>query len=150
MLEGDHDAAEDVTSEAIERAVGAVRTGRYEERSSLTPWLNTILRNSVFSYGRYKTRHAHVSIDAPVAETTVSLSDTLSSPGTFTDAVHERIVFLQCMDALPEDDRAIFVICHFQGCPAAATALGLLESTTKSRYRRILNRLARCMDVKGS
>ncbi len=140
---GDADAAADVSQETF---LSAYRNLRSFRGGVFRSWLLRIATNACYDALRAQKRRPTVSIDASDGDedaTPLHLVD--SSPGP-EDAVQRRelAAFLQRgLASLPEDQRAIVVLCDIEGLSyeEIAQITGVQLGTVKSRLSRGRGRL---------
>lgn len=140
------EAAREVTQEAFLRVVR--RAGEFRHESRFSTWIYAILRNLCVDEIRKARHRAHASLDA-TSESAPALVDRIQSYGASDDAERAseqnrlRIVMERAIDALPEDQREVFLLRQLAGIPFAeiGTLTGTSENTVKSRMRYALDRL---------
>lgn len=132
----DRGLAEEATQLTFLKAWSAARS--VDPERELGPWLATIARRvAIDLYRRERLRRA--SALESVAPDHPSLS---SAPGVET--VHEVWEVRRAVDGLPEDEREVVRLQHFEGLTHAQIAdrLGVAIGTVKSRSFRAHKRLA--------
>ncbi len=144
----DRDAASELTQEAFLRVVQ--KAGTFDGRSKFTTWLYTIARNLCVDHARRMRHRRHASLDAPTRagdERGATMLDRVASgeavtdrraiAGQLRDAIHEAV------EALPDDQREVFLLRQVQRMPFAeiGEVLGIPTNTAKSRMRYALERL---------
>lgn len=140
------EAARELTQEAFLRVVRRAAEFRHESRFST--WVYAILRNLCVDELRRSRHRDHASLDAET-KTGGTLGDTVSSTGASDDAERgvdqERLRrgLTRAIDALPEEQREVFLLRQLGGIPFAeiATITDTAENTVKSRMRYALDRL---------
>ncbi|MFQ5414197.1 MAG: RNA polymerase sigma factor [Phycisphaerae bacterium] len=117
---------------------------------SLGPYLIQTARFRCTSALRAATKDSTTSLD-DVPDDVGLLSDRAEDPADVLIRVEEQVALRACMDDLSDDDRRICA----QITPItdrrwrdAAAALGIAESTLRTRWRRITERLKRCVERK--
>ena len=128
-----HDAADDLVQDCLERAVG--RWHLRHQGNDLRPWLFTILRNQFINTYRQKRRRGlHLAWDH-VAEPEAADA----SPDSST-AIRDIFAGL---DALPEDQKSVVLLVGVEDLSydEAARVLGLPVGTVMSRLSRGRNKL---------
>lgn len=141
---GDRQLAEDATQETFLRAWKAA--SRFDRRRPMAPWLLTIARRTALDVHRREfrpTRGAHAEEqDAP-----------LHLPGI--ERAWEVWEVKLALDQLPEDERRVMHLAHFEGMshPQIATSLGVPVGTVKSRsfraHKRLASLLSHMIDPQG-
>ncbi len=143
----DRDVAADLTQEVFLRVVR--RAEQFQGNSKFSTWLYTIARNLSIDHGRKMVFRRHRSLDAPVGSETGSapLVDRLAGtePGSDRKTIAQRLQvdIARAVEALPPDQREVFLLRQVQGMPfkAIAEVVGAPENTVKSRMRYALERL---------
>ena len=142
----DPDQAAELLQEVFLKVVQ--KSGEFQHHSKVSTWLYTIARNLCIDTSRKMVFRRHRSLDAPSgAEEDGGLIERVASPGTATDRsviakdVAARIG--EAVDALPEEQREVFLMRELQGMPfkEIADVLSIPENTVKSRMRYALEKL---------
>jgi RNA polymerase sigma-70 factor, ECF subfamily len=137
----DRSAAEEVTSQAFERAW---RRRRQIDRRRGTPraWLFGIARNAALDELRRRSRLA-----APVTEEARSAEDTVPTRDP-ADAAIDRTLLRQALDSLGGRDRELVALKFFAGLSNAeiAAVIGTSETNAGTRLHRVIERLRRSID----
>lgn len=142
--------AEDITQEAFLRVVQ--RAAEFKHEARFTTWLYTIARNLCVDHGRKMKHRRHPSLDAPAtgeADGSRALQDVVADPNPAgqLDRAAEwstmRRSIVRAVDALPEDQREVFLLREIANLPfkEIAEVTGTAENTVKSRMRYALERL---------
>jgi RNA polymerase sigma-70 factor, ECF subfamily len=142
---GDLPRAEDLTQEVFLRAIQ--RADQFRGESKVSTWLYRIARNLCIDHRRRMRHRGHASLDAPTAGDGPSLGERL--PGEVRLADRELVGgdlkarILAAIEALPEDQREVFLLRHFENMAFGeiAQVVGASENTVKSRMRYALLRL---------
>jgi RNA polymerase sigma-70 factor (ECF subfamily) len=146
-LVGDKARAEDLLQETFLRLVEHAST--FEGNARLKTWLFRIARNQCIDESRRRVHRKHPSLDAPTG--TEADGPTLHErlPGrehgadrrTVGNELKQRMA--QAIDALPEEQREVFVLRQVQNLAfkEIAEITGVSENTVKSRMRYALERL---------
>jgi RNA polymerase sigma-70 factor, ECF subfamily len=133
----DRSAAEEVTSQAFERAW---RKRRQIDRDRGTPrsWLFGIARNAALDELRRRSRHAQ-SPGAEAADTPAA------NPA---DAAVDRAVLRQALDSLTGRERELVALKFFAGLSNAeiATVIRTSETNAGTRLHRVIEKLRRSID----
>ena len=132
---------QDTWSRVIERADG------FRGDAKFSTWLYTIARNTCIDHQRKMKFRNHSSLDAPQSSTGGTMLDQLSNPGpapeqlSVAGALRERIA--RAVEALPEEQREVFLLRHLQGLSfrEISEIVGVPVNTVKSRMRYALERL---------
>ncbi len=143
----DRDVATDLTQEVFLRVVR--RSEQFRGNSKFSTWLYTIARNLCIDHGRKMVFRRHRSLDAPAhpKPDAAPLVDRLAGgePGADRRAIAQSLQaeIARAVEALPPDQREVFLLRQLQGMPfkAIAEVVGASENTVKSRMRYALERL---------
>jgi RNA polymerase sigma factor (sigma-70 family) len=134
----DRSAAEEVTSQAFERAW---RKRRQIDRKRGTPrtWLFGIARNAALDELRRRSRLAHDP--APDA----AIHNPLANPA---DAALDRTLLQQALDSLSGRERELVALKFFAGLSNAeiANVLRTSETNAGTRLHRVIEKLRRSID----
>lgn len=143
---GERMRAEEITQDVF---LKVVRTAaKYTKSAKFTTWLYTIARNACIDESRRQSKRRTLSLDAPMR------SDE-SGGATFLDAVKDprarggtaeiareefRERLLEGLQALPDEQREVFVLRHYDGMRFVdiAKMFDISENTVKSRMRYAL------------
>jgi RNA polymerase sigma-70 factor, ECF subfamily len=142
---GDAPRAEDLTQEVFLRAIQ--RADQFRGESKVSTWLYRIARNLCIDHRRRMQHRRHASLDTPSAGDGPSLAERL--PGDARTADRDlvdgdlRARILAALEALPEDQREVFLLRQFENMAFAeiGEVVGASENTVKSRMRYALLRL---------
>ena len=140
------DSAREMTQEAFLRVVRRAAEFRHESRFST--WVYAILRNLCLDELRRLKHRDHCSLDAESSGGS-SLADRVPSTGVSDDAERGveqerlRVGLTRAIDALPDDQREVFLLRQLGAIPFAdiAAMTESPENTVKSRMRYALDRL---------
>ena len=143
----DPDRARDLTQDVFLRVVQ--RAAGFEGKSKFSTWLYTIARNLCIDTSRKMVFRRHRSLDAPLGDDdgNAALVERVASPAPVTDraAIGGQLKgqIAEAVDALPEEQREVFLLRQVQGLPFKEIAgiIGVPENTVKSRMRYALERL---------
>ena len=146
-LIGDRARAEDLLQETFLRLVEHAHT--FEGSAKLKTWLFRIARNQCIDESRRRVHRRHPSLDAPLGDdgNASTLHDRVPSKEAAADRRTVGVELKQCMteaiDALPEEQREVFVLRQVQNLAfkEIAEITGVPENTVKSRMRYALERL---------
>jgi RNA polymerase sigma-70 factor (ECF subfamily) len=129
----DRELADDATQETFIRAWRAADS--FDPNRQFTPWLFTIARRAAIDVHR---RESRPTLGGHEAE-----QDAVTDPPELTDAWESWQITL-ALDALPEEERVIVRLAHFDGLThrEIAEALHVPVGTVKSRSHRAHRRLA--------
>jgi RNA polymerase sigma-70 factor (ECF subfamily) len=150
ILAGDGDSAADATQKAFIAAWNAI--GRYRD-GNLRAWLMRIVHNQCYDLLRQQQRHPQTSLD--------SLTEAYESPAFLTDpgdGPEETLeqgemwhAIEQCLNRLPDGQRAAVILCDVEGYDyqEIAAILEISLGTVKSRLNRARTRLQECLHSFG-
>ena len=133
--------------------VGFVQTIRREGAKppkSIPAFLSYVARNQAISALRRKEPDA-VPLDADHASEGLGIAIETEEPSRLVSEQEELAALRACLADLPEDDRALssqLVAITERRWKAAAEALGMSESTLRSKWKQILGRLRACVERK--
>jgi RNA polymerase sigma-70 factor (ECF subfamily) len=127
---GNRTLAEDATQQAFLQAWTARAT--VDPARGLRPWLCTIAQRAAIDVLRRETRHRHDELDPDRAGR--------DEPAAAWEVWRVR----EAVDALPDEERAVVRLQHFEGYALAEIAerLGVPVGTVKSRAHRAHRRIA--------
>ncbi len=142
-LVGAHGPADDVTQEALARALASCE--RYEPSlGKVRTWLFSIARHVAFEQLRHAKRVVpEPTDDSPIFELAVGAGFGAITPEDALAGAEQREALVQALAALPAPDREILVLRDIEGISGeeAAKLLGLDLPATKSRLHRARLRL---------
>lgn len=145
----DRTAAEDLTQEVFMRVVAGSQG--FNRASKFSTWLYTIARHICIDHTRKMKHRRHASLDGAGPEGDdgpgARLLERIANDGPGVDRhadserLRERIAL--AVEALPEEQREVFLMRHVEGLPFAdiAAICEVPENTVKSRMRYALERL---------
>lgn len=137
-LARDHDAADDLVQDALERAISRWHLRRAE--GDLRAWLFTILRNLYISAQRARQRRG----------TSVELDERLIPAGTAQqDSALEAQDVLAAIDQLPEEQKSLLLLIGVEdfSYEEAARTLDLPLGTVMSRLSRARARVRSILET---
>jgi RNA polymerase sigma-70 factor, ECF subfamily len=138
-------AAEEVVQDAFLRVVRSA--AEFEHASRFATWLYTIARNLCIDQGRKRALRRHPSLDEGADSQGPTLGERTADPEANVEraatAAEIRKRVLAAVDALPEDQREVFLLREVSELPfkEIAQVVGAPENTVKSRMRYALERL---------
>ncbi len=147
-LVGDRQRAEEIVQETFLRAFDRAET--FREGARVSTWLYRICANLSYDYLRAKRYRDAVSLETPIRGEeggSDDLSDRLPAP--VEDPAEEagrhevRDVVRQLMDTLPERERTVLILRHYEGMTfeRIAEALDLTSRTVQNCLRRARTKL---------
>jgi len=146
--------AEDAVQDALLLAFKNIE--RFEGRAQLTTWVTTILINALRTHLRRRPSHLTVSLDQPVLENELTISDRLQDrePNPEESLLQLELTnrIKRLTDGLPKAERiALRMRQAGESCvKEAAESLGISEGTLKARVSRGRKRLARALRMSGA
>ena len=125
---------------------------KYKQTAKFTTWLYTIARNRCIDHARKHGKVRHVSLDRSLSGDNQdddrtflnNLADADADAGTVSVIRKDfRRRLKQALDALPEDQREVFILREVSGLKfrEIAEVVGVGENTVKSRMRYALEAL---------
>jgi RNA polymerase sigma-70 factor (ECF subfamily) len=139
----DATAAEEVVQEAFLRVVLHAR--EFHHASRFGTWLYTIARNLCIDHARKRALRNHPSLDEGAQGPTLGerTADPAANVEQAASAAEIRRRVLTAVDALPEEQREVFLLREISNLPfkEIAQVVGIPENTVKSRMRYALERL---------
>lgn len=134
---GDRSLAEEATQEAFVKAWRAA--GALDDTRDLGPWLVTIVRRTAIDIHRRESLRATAPLEAVPAD-----DPRLATLPASADAIYETWEVRQAVQELPDDEREVVRLQHFEGLTHGQIAerLGVAAGTVKSRSFRAHRRLA--------
>lgn len=147
MTGNDHDA-QDIVQETFMKAYQQL--DRFESRAGFGTWLHRIGINCALDVLRLRKSHQK-SADSPDTDLSATLESVPSNdpaPDLLAHNAEIRKRVTVAMDCLTPNERAAFVLRHFQDVPIReiGTALGLKESATKVTIFRAVQKLRRSLE----
>jgi RNA polymerase sigma-70 factor (ECF subfamily) len=148
----DGDAAADLLQEAFARVIQ--RHADFNREAKFSTWIYVIARNLCIDHARRMKHRRHASLDAEgpagsegggawVERLPASQPDLERQAGA--NSLRNRLAL--AVEALPEEQREVFLMRQVQQLPFAEIALvvGVSENTIKSRMRYALERLQQAL-----
>lgn len=146
-----HDLAQELLQDTFMRVIQSA--ARYHQSAKFTTWIYTIARNLCIDHARKNARRTEISLNQPAYNShdnpnnTSKLDNLADTNPRSQSANHERAEFrqhlLNALDALPEEQREVFIMREISGLKfqdiAEITKCPL--PTTKSRMRYALEAL---------
>ncbi len=148
---GEPEAAADATQEAF---ISAYRHLEQYQGGSFKAWLLRIATNACYDELRRRKRRPVTSLEAltvvdegPDADSTAQLTSREDLPETHVERGELAQAIQNCLNALPDDQRVVAVMCDVQALDYSeiAQALKLPLGTVKSRLSRARTRLRDCL-----
>ena len=146
-MTGNRVAAEDLVQDVFVRILKY--RGTYRDDGRFETWLFRIARNQCIDESRRRAHRKHPSLDAPTGNEAdgptlherVAGKEHGADRRTVGNELKQRMA--QAIDALPEEQREVFVLRQVQNLAfkEIAEITGVSENTVKSRMRYALERL---------
>lgn len=147
---GEGDSAADATQEAFISAFKAINRFR---GGSFRAWLLRIVTNACYDELRRRKRRPQASLEALyVEDETADIPSAHSeNPETYTQRMELQRAIMDCLQALPEDQRAVAILSDIEGFnyEEIAEVIGAALGTVKSRLSRSRARLRDCLQGFG-
>lgn len=153
---GQRQRAEDILQETWLKVVRG--SSEYEPTARFTTWVYTIARNLCVDSARKESFRQTDSLDAPMGkdEEGRALGETIEdeagmSPDRAAHNRRMRPLIERALQALPEEQREVFVLREYQGVAfkEIAEVTGVNENTVKSRMRYALEGLRKKLGELG-
>ncbi|MBI3242538.1 MAG: sigma-70 family RNA polymerase sigma factor [Chloroflexi bacterium] len=148
---GDGDSASDATQDAF---ISAYKNIRAYRGGSFKGWLMRIVTNACYDELRRRKRRPAASLEAltvvetgPDADGEAQLVSETESPEAHAERAELASALQGCLDALPDDQRLVIVMCDVQEMDYAeiASAMSIALGTVKSRIARARAKLRDCV-----
>jgi RNA polymerase sigma-70 factor (ECF subfamily) len=123
------------------------RSEDFRGDAKFSTWLYAIARNVSIDHLRKQRHRNHASLDAPAAEGSASLLERVAGAGPTTEQLAGGALLgarlVEAVEALPDEQREVFVLRQVQGLAFVeiAEVVGTSTNTVKSRMRYALERL---------
>ncbi|MBH24242.1 MAG: RNA polymerase subunit sigma [Myxococcales bacterium] len=142
--------AEDMTQDVFLKVIRSAP--KYKQTAKFTTWLYTIARNRCIDHARKHGKVRHVSLDRSLSGDNQDDDRTFLNNLADADADAGNVSVIrkdfrrrlkQALDALPEDQREVFILREVSGLKfrEIAEVVGVGENTVKSRMRYALEAL---------
>ncbi len=148
---GDHHLAEDIVSETFTRIIEKV--GGYVQREvPFKAWVFRIAHNLLVDHFRQRNRHKAVSLEAVDWDNSLIVNPPsdwgAADGGEMAEQLAEREELQQAIVALPEDQRAVFVLRFVEGfeLEQVSTMLEKSVAAIKSLQYRAVRNLRQALD----
>jgi RNA polymerase sigma-70 factor (ECF subfamily) len=141
----DRGRAEEVYQDVWTKVVE--RSDDFRGDAKFSTWLYTIARNLSIDHLRKQRHRDHASLDLPVAGGSSTLVQRVAGSGPTPDELAGgallRSRLVEAVEALPDEQREVFVLRQVQGLAFSeiADVVGASTNTVKSRMRYALERL---------
>lgn len=141
-MAGNHADADDLFQETFLRVYKHRK--RYDRTARFKPWLYQIATNLCKDHHKYMRHRRHIPLDgdttdgAPIAE---RIADPAANPSTQAELRDVREALESAVAALPEHQRAVFLMSRYEGLryEEIADALGIPVGTVKSRMSKAVS-----------
>jgi RNA polymerase sigma-70 factor (ECF subfamily) len=147
-MTGNENDAEDVVQETFMKAYRQLN--RFESRSSFSTWLHRIGINCALD--ALRTRKGRREVADPHDSESLAAMNSLAARDPLPDSQAHDCEVRQCvteaLDCLTPNERAAFVLRHFQDMPIREIGgvLGLKESATKVTIFRAVQKLRQALE----
>ena len=147
-LVGDRQRAEEIVQETFLRAFDRAET--FREGARVSTWLYRICANLSYDYLRARRYRDAVSLQAPVrgeegasAELGDRLPAPVETPAEIAGKDEVRDAVRELMDALPERERSVLILRHYEGMTfeRIGEALEMTSRTVQNCLRRARTKL---------
>ncbi|MBK5292235.1 MAG: RNA polymerase sigma factor [Acidobacteriia bacterium] len=139
-MTGSEQDAEDIVQESFLKAFRQMH--RFESRSGFGTWLYRITANCALDFLRLRQRHAEATGEMP------GLTSAEPAPDRLTYSSELRLGIADALGTLSPQERAAFVLRHYQGCgiQEIAGSLNLSETAAKNTVFRPVQKLRRHLE----
>ena len=147
---GNRESAADLQQDVFTRVIRRARS--FQHQSKFSTWIYAIARNAAVDAARRAVHRDHRSLDEPTYDDGPRLGDRVAGkepePDRAATAERLRGDLVRAVDALPPDQREVFVLREYHGMPfhEIAEVVGAKTGTVKSRMRYTLEALRRALD----
>lgn len=135
---GSEEEAHDLAQETFVRVYQ--NCSRFKPEMKFTTWLYTIAGNLARNHYRWCARHPQVSLQTPLANSDLSLGDTLpaatSAPDEAAGAAECSAAVRAAVQGLPVDLREALILCEWED-QTVAEAAAVLQCTPKAVEARL-------------
>ena len=140
---GNAEESRDLTQEVFVQVYRSLP--RFRNSARFGTWLYTIARNLCIDHARKRALRNHPSLDEGAQGPTLGerTADPAANVEQAASAAEIRRRVLTAVDALPEEQREVFLLREISNLPfkEIAQVVGIPENTVKSRMRYALERL---------
>jgi len=148
---GEPGAAADATQEAF---ISAYKSLNRFRGGSFKSWLMRIVTNACYDELRYRKRRPQSSLDEITEDNeSAALLQSEKSPDPEKHSQQTELVSAieNCLDGLPEEQRAATVLCDIEGYDYSeiAAIMSTTLGTVKSRISRARAKLRDCLQLSG-
>lgn len=143
-LTRNHETAEDLSQETFFKAF--IHLSNFLLNHDFYSWLRQIALNLCFSYWRRRKKEARLQLQARPGDP-VAGAASLDSPADALERRETQRKLEQALFALPEDQRAIFILRTYEnlGYQEIAQVLNLAPGTVMSRLNRARKKLKKAL-----
>lgn len=145
----DRAIAEDILQETFIKAFNTLRKGGYNEEGKFLPWVSRIANNLAIDWFRGKKRRPHVSFrDGSSVFNSLNFSESTVEDRRI--AAEQQAFLRDCIRQLPEEQRLVVIMRHYQDMPFKdiAEQTGVSINTALGRMRYGLINLRKLMNKK--
>jgi len=146
LIVKDQCVAEDLLQDTFIKAVGTIKSGRYNDEGKFLPWIMRIAHNLAIDYFRRERRYPTVILeDGSNVFNTLDFSEDSAESIQIKKETHERL--RELIQQLPEQQREVLMMRHYgeMSFQEIADATGVSINTALGRMRYALINLRKQM-----
>ena len=149
LIVKDSYVAEDLLQDTFIKAIGTIKSGRYNDEGKFLPWIMRIAHNLAIDYFRRERRYPTVILeDGSHVFNTLDFSEDSAESVQIRKETHERL--RELIQLLPEQQREVLMMRHYgeMSFQEIADATGVSINTALGRMRYALINLRKQMSNK--
>jgi len=146
LIVKDQCVAEDLLQDTFIKAIGTIKSGRYNDEGKFLPWIMRIAHNLAIDYFRRERRYPTVILeDGSNVFNTLDFSEDSAESIQIRKETHERL--RELIQQLPEQQREVLMMRHYgeMSFQEIADATGVSINTALGRMRYALINLRKQM-----
>lgn len=146
LIVKDQCVAEDLLQDTFIKAIGTIKSGRYNDEGKFLPWIMRIAHNLAIDYFRRERRYPTVILeDGSNVFNTLDFSEDSAESIQIKRETHERL--RELIQQLPEQQREVLMMRHYgeMSFQEIADATGVSINTALGRMRYALINLRKQM-----
>jgi RNA polymerase sigma factor (sigma-70 family) len=146
LIVKDQCVAEDLLQDTFIKAIGTIKSGRYNDEGKFLPWIMRIAHNLAIDYFRRERRYPTVILeDGSNVFNTLDFSEDSAESVQIRKETHERL--RELIQHLPEQQREVLMMRHYgeMSFQEIADATGVSINTALGRMRYALINLRKQM-----
>lgn len=145
MMEGDHDAADEIAQDTFVKAYQAL--GAFRGDSQLFTWLYRIMMNAVIQRSRQRKTHANVSLDHAAELETLE-----GSPTDLLERSETTKLIEQAIETLPPKQKQVFLMRFYDELPYEEIAgiVGTSVGGLKANYFHAVKKIGDYLKQAGA